>query len=120
MSVGAPRTPREIVETLLLDPKERRRLLGFARSRYRIPASEAEDILQETAVESVASRQHVWPPRGFLSTVFRARCSRYLSSRTIRESLCGREEDQCVEAADPHDGLDREVSLREALDKIST
>jgi RNA polymerase sigma factor (sigma-70 family) len=77
MSSEAPQTTRQVVETVLLDPQERRKLVGFAHNRYGIPSQEAEDLLQDTALELLRQRQCVQKPRAYVYAVFRARCSRY-------------------------------------------
>ena len=94
MSSEAPQTTRQVVETVLLDPQERHKLVGFAHNRYGISSQEAEDLLQDTALELLRQRQYVQKPRAYVYAVFRARCSRHTAS-----DRSPRTEDQTSEEA---------------------
>ena len=118
MLTEAPTTTRQVVETLLLDSEERNALVRIARSRYHMTRDRAEDLLQDLAVELLRQRQLVRRPRAYLHAVFRLRCSRQWRppevSGEIPEELGAMESGVLVAE------LDRRVSLRQALQLIST
>ena len=121
MSTEAPQTTRQVVETVLLDPQERRRLMAFAWSRYSITSGDAEDLLQETALDLLRQRQYVHSPQGYLFTVFRARCIRFLRTRMPKATV------EVTEAiADPASGAraqeksDQNIAIRQAMCRISS
>jgi RNA polymerase sigma factor (sigma-70 family) len=121
MSTEAPQTTRQVVETVLLDPQERRKLMAFAWSRYSIPSEDAEDLLQETALDLLRQRQYVHSPQGYLFTVFRARCIRLLRIRMSKRTI------EVTEAiADPaseayaQEKSDQQLAIRQALCRISS
>ncbi len=120
MSAGTPLTPRQVVESLLLDSDERCRLLGFAGSRYGIRREAAEDVLQETAVQLLAQRQRVRNPKAYLYSVFRIRCRRYLGSSLRYSNATGIPNGPLeVPANDPEADSGRSIALREGLVRIS-
>jgi RNA polymerase sigma factor (sigma-70 family) len=120
MSSEAPQTTRQVVETVLLDPHERQKLVGFAHNRYGIPSQEAEDLLQDTALELLRQRQYVHKPRAYVYAVFRARCSRHPSlSRRRFDSLPAAGE--LFEEGHPTDEvLDCKLTIRQALGTVSS
>ena len=121
MSTEAPQTPRQVVESLLLDSDERCRLLGFARNRYGIRREAAEDVLQETAVQLLAQRQRVRNPRAYLYAVFRVRCRRYLGLSFRRAEVVPIPDgsfDVPASALEADSG--RSIALREGLVRISS
>lgn len=121
MSTEAPQTPRQVVESLLLDSEERCRLLGFARSRFGMRREAAEDVLQETAVQLLAQRKRVRNPRAYLYTVFRVRCRRYLgSSLRYSDAVAVPDESFKTSASDPETDSGRSIALREGLVRISS
>ena len=114
-----PTTSREVAEAVLQDPGQRSRLLAYARSRFGIDREEAEDLLQETALELLRQRTLVAKPSGFVFAVFRSRCCRYLADRRMhREVFAGSPEEN---AAGPGESvpLDSRLALREAFVGIS-
>jgi RNA polymerase sigma factor (sigma-70 family) len=120
MGANAPPPARQIAEAILLDPARRSKLFAFARYRYGIGADDAEDLLQETAFELLRHRGYVRSPDGFVFTVFRARCARFVHAASNRRRVFAGGLDE-TEACDPMlpEGVDRQVALREALSGIS-
>ena len=112
------RTSRQIAESVLLDPEQRNRLVGYARSRFGIGATDAEDLLQDTALELLRQRTSVRSPGGFVFAVFRTRCCRFLESHGApREAPSA-----APPVAQPSsvDAEDARVALRVAFRGIST
>lgn len=118
MSSDPPQTPTQIAETILQDPHERKRLTAFALSRYGIRHEDAEDLLQDTAVELLRRRKHVHSPRGFLFSAFRTCCKKFvfrLRSRGQSIPLTGDE----APAGEGPDRLDLALSIRQGLGSVS-
>ena len=121
MSSEAPQTTRQVVETVLLDAQERHKLVGFARNRYGIPSQEAEDLLQDTALELLRQRQYVQKPRAYVYAVFRARCGRHTSDRLHLDGGQISEEVAQVDAGQPADeALNSKLMIRKALGTVSS
>ena len=121
MEASAPQTTREVVETILVDQKRRDKLFAYAHSRFGICPDDAQDLLQETAIELLRHQAYVRTPDAFVFSVFRTRCVRFIDSRrTIREKF---DDGAMLEntAGDGRiDGLDRRLDLRGALNSISS
>ena len=122
MSPEAPQTTRQVVETVLLDPQERRKLLSFAGSRYGIAVQDAEDILQETALDLLRQRHYVHSPQGYLFTVFVRRCIRFLRSRRREGDVRELPENlpDLNSGALDRERADQRFAIREALHRISS
>lgn len=122
MGAEAPPPTGQVAEAVLLDAPQRQKLLGYARSRFRITADDAEDIFQDTALALLRHRDYVHSPNGFLFAVFRARCVRFVEmQRARREIFAGT--DYLFEAVPHHAGPEkvyRGVALRQALGEISS
>jgi RNA polymerase sigma factor (sigma-70 family) len=121
MSSEAPQTTRQVVETVLLDPHERQKLLGFAHNRYGIPSQEAEDLLQDTALELLRQRQYVHKPRAYVYAVFRARCSRH-PGLDVAKTMALETTDELAESriSEPAEVLDSSLTVRQALGSVSS
>lgn len=78
MEVERSLAPHAAVEGVLLDREQRSRLFAYARARFGLDSDTAEDLLQETAIELLRLRTVIRSPRGFVFTVFHARCCRHL------------------------------------------
>ncbi|MDQ6893665.1 MAG: sigma-70 family RNA polymerase sigma factor [Acidobacteriota bacterium] len=118
MAAEAP-TTWQVAEAVLVDSGQRRKLIGYARDRFGIASEDADDLLQETALELIRQQAHVQNPDGFVFAVFRNRCRRFLEKRSRgREVFVPAAE---AEAAPPEGscGLDERLALREALAEIS-
>jgi RNA polymerase sigma factor (sigma-70 family) len=122
MELENPSLARSVVETVLLDPGERSRLIGYARLRFGIDHENAEDLLQETALEVLRQRALVRSPKGFVFTVFHARCSRFLR-RNVTDRRLFRSSDPetspAVSDSPSCETIDSRLSLQKALEEIS-
>lgn len=95
---------------------------AYAHSRFGICSSDAEDLLQETALELLRQRSYVRSPAAFVFTVFRARCGRFIGGEMAKREVFSAEPLVVEKAAEPlgADFFDRRVALRQALDFISS
>ena len=111
-------TSREVAEAVFQDAGQRSKLLAYARARFGIDADEAEDILQDTALELPRQRTLVASPSGFVFAVFRSRCCRYLTARRAdREVLT---ESPFEAGARPESvPLESRLAVRKAFGEIS-
>lgn len=118
----SPLTSREIAETFLQKGEQRSRLFAYARSRFGIELSDAEDLLQETAIVLMRQRTLVRSPSGFVFHVFHTRCCRFLQTlraeqRTIAWSdRC--EVSACGEAQ--AESVNKRIALREVFETVSS
>ena len=119
MSAEAPPTTGQIAEAVLLDPERRRKLFTYASARFGIDQDDAEDLLQETALELLRYRSLVRSPEGFVFTVFRARCARFSGARRVSHSLLAEESDFASAPRAEPEALDRQLALREAFSELS-
>ena len=122
MGAQTPPTAPQLVEAVLLDASQRRRLLAYARSRFGIAAADAEDLLQDTLLELLRQKAYVRSPEGFVFTVFRLCCCRYLAARRERREVFV-PESWPLEAMPSPSGaerMDRRLTLRQALGGISS
>lgn len=95
-------------------------MLAYAASRFGIPASDGADLLQETALELLRQRNYVRKPSGFVFTVFRARCARFLKRRRTRPEIQLPETMDRPELAWGSEQINRRVALRQALGSLSS
>lgn len=86
MSAGANlrSTGVEVAEFLILDQNLVCRLVALARSRFGIARADAEDLIQETALEIARSPSLISSPEGFAFQVFHNRCVRFLDRQVRR------------------------------------
>jgi RNA polymerase sigma factor (sigma-70 family) len=122
MEVEASLAPHAAVESVLLDREQRSRLIAYARARFGLDSDTAEDLLQETAIELLRLRTLVRSPRGFVFTIFHARCCRYLrhmlaERRMFSDGTCAVAE-ETGGVADPEE-LDSRLLVRRGLEEIS-
>ena len=122
MEVEASLAPHAAVEGVLLDREQRSRLVAYARSRFGLDSDTTEDLLQETAIELLRLRTLVRSPRGFVFTVFHARCCRFLRQlqaerRIFSEGKRAVAEETC-EVADPEE-LDSRLFVQRGLEEVS-
>ena len=121
MGAEAPLTTGEIAAAVLLDPERRRKLFRYACVQFGINEQDAEDLLQETALELLRYRSYVRSPEGFVFTVFRTRCVRFSGNRRLAQTRHSSSPDAAAEVAETKsEGLDEQVALREALGEISS
>ena len=122
MEAATYSTSRQVAEAVLVDGRQRNKLRAYARERFSIQAQDAEDLLQDTAVELLKQRLQIQNPEGFLFAVFRARCCRFIErDRKASEVFEEQHADGCAFVAAPEGGerLDRRVAVKEALGEIS-
>lgn len=82
-----PRSAFEVAEFLVLDRRLVRRLVALARSRFGIDEVDAEDLVQETALEIARSPALIASPEDYAFQVFHNRCSRFVERRTRRSAV---------------------------------
>jgi RNA polymerase sigma factor (sigma-70 family) len=118
MAAEAP-TTWQVAEAVLVDAQQRGKLVGFARERFGISPEDADDLLQETALELIRQQAHVENPDGFVFAVFRNRCRRFLEARARRREIFA---PPAADSPAPETscGLDERLALREALSEISS
>ena len=122
MELETPSLARSVVETVLLDPEERSKLIGYARIRFGIGRDSAEDLLQETALELLRQRSLVRSPKGFVFTIFHARCSRFLRRTVADRQMFTPSEPEAApsEPGSPAgESIDSRLALQEAMEEIS-
>lgn len=121
MSAESPPTPRQIAEAVLLDDRQRFKLVAYAGTRFGIGREDAEDLLQDTMLELLRCRTYVRSPEGFVFAVFRSRCTRFLSGRLDARTVIGEDEGgQCGVSLQSTDDIHSQVALREALNEVSS
>jgi RNA polymerase sigma factor (sigma-70 family) len=115
-------TSREIAETVLQDGEQRSRLVAYARSRFGIELDDAQDLLQETALELLRHRTMVRSPHGFTFKVFHTRCCRFLEARQANRRVFSGAQELAETACDTSalETADRKLELREVLETISS
>jgi RNA polymerase sigma factor (sigma-70 family) len=118
----APQTTRQVVETVLLDPHERHKLAAFAYARFGIVQQDAEDLLQDTALELLRQRHYVHSPQGYLFTVFRMHCVRFFRDRKASGVTVEIKKTMLDPASHPAEleKSDKTLAIRQALCRISS
>ncbi len=113
-------TSREIAETLQ-DREQRSRLLAYALSRFGIESWDAEDLLQETALELVRQRTVVRSPRGFVFRIFHMRCCRFLKRRRAEFRIfSGKGSSAAFAREEQAESASQRIALREVFRTISS
>jgi RNA polymerase sigma factor (sigma-70 family) len=120
MAAEAPPTTGLIAEAVLLDPERRRKLFTYASAQFGIGKDDAEDLLQETALELLRYRSFVRSPEGFVFTVFRTRCARFSGARRVNHKVFSESSDVASVPQAESDGLERQLALREAFADLSS
>jgi RNA polymerase sigma factor (sigma-70 family) len=108
----------EVAEFLVLDRKLVRKLLVLAHSRFGIDACDAEDLVQETALEIARSPVLIASPEGYAFQVFHNRCVRFLERRA-KASAVFVESDGRGWAPRIDEKPDEKASVRAAFARIS-
>ena len=114
-----PQTAAQVAETVLQDPRERKRLTAFALSRYGIRYEDAQDLLQDTAVELLRQRKQIHSPRGFVFSAFRRCCNKFILRLRTRGHFQPLTETDNVAGESNHDRLDLAIAVREGLGAVS-
>jgi RNA polymerase sigma factor (sigma-70 family) len=121
MEAESPLTTGQIAEAVLLDTARRRKLFRYASVQFQINEADAEDLLQETALELLRYQSYVRSPEGFVFTVFRTRCVRFTGAR---QTKCTQSPDSPEAVAEVCEtkagGFEEQLALREALAEISS
>jgi RNA polymerase sigma factor (sigma-70 family) len=111
---------RQVAEAVLQDSTIRRKLITYARSRFGLEASDAEELLQETAFELVRHENQIRDAEAFVFVVFRTRCAHLIRGRRRREKTLRTHHGLIGdEAPDPAWRLDSQILLREAFSRLS-
>ena len=117
-STARPRSGFEVAEFLVLDQRLVRKLVALARSRFGIDETDAEDLVQETALEIVRSPSLIASPEGYAFQVFHNRCARFLEGRTRAGAVFAQSHDwDRVPVADQR--LDERAIVRAGFARIS-
>jgi RNA polymerase sigma factor (sigma-70 family) len=101
-----------------MDPASRTRLLGYAMKRFEMREEDAEDLLQETAVDLLRQRIHVRKPNGFVFSAFHLRCCRFIEIQKSRRQLLEKEWSPPQDSAQP-EKIEHRVALKQAMQTIS-
>lgn len=121
MDMNPPLTVREVAEAIFRDDAQRRNFLAFACAKFGIQKLEAEDIVQEMALDLLRQQGYVRNPKAFAFTVFRARCCRFVEARRRSRHVFADGDFRIEEKAMPvgAEFFDQVIALRQALGAIS-
>ncbi len=108
----------EVAELLVLDRKLVRKLVALARSRFGIDDVDAEDLVQETALEIARSPVLIASPEGYAFQVFHNRCARFLERKT-KTSAVFVETGYRDRTPAPDERLDERAIIRAGFARIS-
>lgn len=113
-----PGSGPDVAEEVLRDPRELARLMRMARLQFGIGADDAQDLVQETALDVVRERAGIRHPRAYVTRVFYMQCCQYVR-RAVR-SRSRLAEGELPDVVAP-EGLaaDDLIALRQALGRIS-
>jgi DNA-directed RNA polymerase specialized sigma24 family protein len=107
----------EVAEHLLLDPREIGRLMRLAKLQFGIGPDEAQDLLQEAALDIVREKKSIQNPRGYVTRVFYMQCCQYVRRAVRTRAREGRSAFDVAAPAGLH--VDERLALEEALGRIS-
>jgi RNA polymerase sigma factor (sigma-70 family) len=118
VEIKATHSGLEVAEQLLLDPREMGRLMRLADLQFGIGRDDAQDLLQEAALDIVREKKSIKNPHGYVTRVFYMQCCQYVRRAVQRRAHEGRPRafDVASPAALPADEL---LALEEALGRIS-
>lgn len=116
-----PKASVEVAEALMADREQRRRLCAYARVRFGIDEEDAEDVLQETAMDVMRAVGPILRPDGFVFQVFHAKCCRHLRGRPARRAVVALADAHgTLLAPAPHGpGSEEILALRQGMARIS-
>ncbi len=118
-----PLTSHEVAQAVVLDGEQRSSLVAYARSRFGIDQDDAQDLLQETALELLRQRTVVRSPRGFTFRLFHRRCCRFIRLRQADRQVFAPAEEPVKTACDSEPletTADRQLTLQRVLETISS
>jgi RNA polymerase sigma factor (sigma-70 family) len=115
IEIKATHSGVEVAEQLLLDPREIRRLADL---QFGIGRDDAQDLLQEAALDIIREKKSIKNPRGYVTRVFYMQCCQYVRRAVRRRSRFVERE---LPDVAPPEGLSAVdiVALRQALGRIS-
>lgn len=115
-------TSHEIAQAIAVDGEQRSSLVAYARSRFGIGPDDAQDLLQETALELLRQRLVVRSPRGFTFRVFHRRCCQFIRLRQADRRVFAHSEEPGEAACGParDEAPDRQFELRQVLETVSS
>lgn len=118
VEIKATHSGLEVAEQLLLDPREMGRLMRLADLQFGIGHDDAQDLLQEAALDIVREKKSIKNPRGYVTRVFYMQCCQY-----VRRAVWRRAHERRVTAFDVAAPAalpaDERLALEEALGRIS-
>ena len=105
-----------------MDETQRRKLFAYASSRFQIGPQDAEDLLQDTALELLRCRSYVRRPEAFVFAVFRTRCARFTGGQITDRAVFTENHSPSdrTAPAGPTEEADSSIALREALSEVSS
>jgi len=118
VEIKAPHSGLDVAEQLLLDRRELARLMRMARLQFGIGAEDAQDLLQETALDVVRERAGIRHPRAYVTRVFYMQCCQFVRRAVRSRSRVSEEELPDVTAPEGLAAVDL-IALRQALGRIS-
>jgi RNA polymerase sigma factor (sigma-70 family) len=116
--IKATHSGLEVAEQLLLDRREIARLMRLARLQFGIGSDDAQDLLQETALDVVREQAGIRHPRAYVTRVFYMQCCQYVR-RAVRRRAHERRFTALDVAAPAALPTDERLALEEALRRIS-
>lgn len=84
---GIPQTRLELAESIAARGDLCRRMEGYARRRFRLTASEVEDLMQDVLMELMRYDEPVRAAEGLAFRVLHLRCLQLLRRRGVRAEL---------------------------------
>ena len=116
----APKTGMQVAEALATDTGQRKALRIYAQMKFGIKDQDSEDLIQETMIQLMQTRDLVLRPGGFVLRVFHTRCCDFLR----RQKLRGKTDAALAVMPDvrPHeaqDGAPLALSLQQGFSRIS-
>ena len=118
VEIKATHSGVEVAEQLLLDPREIGRLMRLADLQFGIGRDDAQDLLQETALDIVREKKSIKNPRGYVTRVFYMQCCQYVRRAVRRRAHEERPTALDVAATVPL-AADDLLALEEALGRLS-
>ena len=116
---SAHRTTWQVAVDLLSDPVTRTKLKAFAYSCYGIAVDDAEDLLQETALELLHHESHVRKPEGYVFTVFKSKCGRHVAKLALARRLFSADEVSERPGNDGSAEIERFLALRQGFGEVT-
>jgi len=114
--IKATHSGLKVAEQLLLDRRELGRLMRLADLQFGIGRDDAQDLLQETALDIVREKKSIRNPHGYVTRVFYMQCCQFVRRAVRRRAHEGQRSTVAAPAAMPADDL---LALEEALGRIS-